>query len=58
MAFREQIDFDIIQKGDLKEGVTHQPFSDVDCRSTEPVIGTPGGLFGELLNLLVSFEMF
>jgi hypothetical protein len=56
MAFKDQIDFEVIQKGEIKEGCTSQPISDIDGRSQEPIVGTPGGMFGELLNALAALE--
>ena len=56
MAFREQIQDTIVFRGEWKDHITEQPFSDIDSRSTVPVIGTPGGIVGELINFLQSLE--
>lgn len=56
LEFKNKIEEEIIGHGVTEEGITKHIISDIDGRHTEPIIGTPGGQFGELLLFFSSME--
>jgi radial spoke head protein 3 len=53
---KNKIDEKIVSTGVLVEKATSNIFSDIDGRQVENIIGTPGGLFGELIHLFSVLE--
>jgi hypothetical protein len=51
-----KIEEKIIMTGSLVERITSNIISDIDGRQAENIIGTPGGLIGELVQLFSSVE--
>lgn len=56
LALKVKIEEEIIKTGRKRDQVLSQVYSDVDCRQKDFVIGTPGGIIGELIWLLVAYE--
>jgi hypothetical protein len=55
-ALRQRIEHEIIATGQMRDGVTSHPFSDVFERTTEHVVGTIGGTVGELVLFISVLE--
>ena len=55
-SIRARIEKRIDSEGVLIDKALSNIFSDIDGRQTEKIIGTPGGLFGELVNILSIVE--
>mmetsp|Transcript_7926 Transcript_7926/g.15384 ORF Transcript_7926/g.15384 Transcript_7926/m.15384 type:complete len:661 (+) Transcript_7926:2882-4864(+) len=55
-ALKLRIEEEIIKNGRRRDFVLSQVLSDVDSRQKDFVIGTPGGLIGELLWLIAAYE--
>lgn len=56
LEFKTKIEEEIISHGVSEDGITRHILSDIDGRSRDPIVGTPGGQFGELLLFFSSLE--
>lgn len=55
-ALKNRIEDVLIKTAETKEGMTSQVYSDFDGRQTGPIVGTPGGNFGEFLLGIAALE--
>mmetsp|Transcript_28687 Transcript_28687/g.28347 ORF Transcript_28687/g.28347 Transcript_28687/m.28347 type:complete len:621 (+) Transcript_28687:132-1994(+) len=55
-ALRAKIEEKIVNTGAVVDNGPQQIYSDIDGRQTTNIIGTPGGLFGELLQFFSAIE--
>ncbi|CAG9322983.1 unnamed protein product [Blepharisma stoltei] len=55
-ALRTKIEEKIVNTGIVVDNASLQIYSDIDGRQTTNIIGTPGGLFGELLQFFSAVE--
>jgi hypothetical protein len=55
-ALKNRIEEMLIKTAETKEGMTSQVYSDFDGRQTGPIVGTPGGNFGEFLLAIAALE--
>lgn len=55
-ALRDKVEELFVNEGETKEHMTQQVYADIDGRNREHIVGTPGGLFGELVLFLAALE--
>lgn len=55
-ALRDRVEELFVNEGETRDHITQQLYADIDGRNREHIVGTPGGLFGELVLLLAALE--